>query len=293
MKRCITFLLAIFLSLDAHAALSVRDDTGRLVELPKPARRIVSLAPHVTELLYAAGAGEFVVGAVDYSDYPEAAKTLPRVGSGGALDLEAILALRPDLVVGWQNGNPIAVLEKLQALGIPLFRSEPRKLEDVAANLRALGHLAGTDTAATAASNDYLANLQQVRERYRNATPVTVFYQIWHQPLMTINGEHLISQVIALCGGRNVFAQQTALVPKLDVEAVLAADPQAIITGERAAHPNWRKDWQRWPNLRAVRDGFLFNINPDLTQRHTSRLLQGAEEMCALLERVRHHPSRN
>lgn len=288
-------LLGIFLSLDAHAAIAVRDDTGRTVELAQPARRIVSLAPHVTELLYAAGAGAFVVGAVDYSDYPEAAKKLPRVGSGGALDVEAILAQRPDLVVGWQNGNPVAVLDKLQALGVPLFRSEPRTLEDVAVDLRALGQLAGTESVADAASKDYLASLQRLRVRYAGQTPVAVFYQIWHQPLMTINGEHLISQVIDLCGGRNVFATQSALVPKLDVEAVLAADPQVIITGERASHPDWHKDWQRWPSLRAVRDGFLFDVNPDLTQRHTPRLLQGAEELCELLARVREHaqPSRN
>ena len=295
MKPCLWILLGIFLSLDAQAALTVRDDTGRPVELAQPARRIVSLAPHTTELLYAAGAGDYVVGAVDYSDYPEAAKALPRVGSGAALDLEAILALRPDLVVGWQNGNPVAVLDKLQALGVPLFRSEPHKLEDVASDLRALGHLAGTDATAEAASKNYLARLQQLRARYSGKTPVTVFFQIWHQPLMTINGEHLISQVIELCGGVNVFAAQPALVPKLDVEAVLAADPQAIITGERASHPDWRQDWQRWPSLRAVRDGFLFDVNPDVLQRHTPRLLQGAEELCELLARVREHaqPSRN
>ena len=295
MKPCLWILLGIFLSLDAQAALTVRDDTGRPVELPQPARRIVSLAPHTTELLYAAGAGDYVVGAVDYSDYPEAAKALPRVGSGAALDLEAILALRPDLVVGWQNGNPVAVLDKLQSLGVALFRSEPHKLEDVASDLRALGHLAGTDATAEAASKNYLARLQQLRARYSGKTPVTVFFQIWHQPLMTINGEHLISQVIELCGGVNVFAAQPALVPKLDVEAVLAADPQAIITGERASHPDWRQDWQRWPSLRAVRDGFLFDVNPDVLQRHTPRLLQGAEELCELLARVREHaqPSRN
>lgn len=295
MKQCVWILLGIFLSLDARAAISVRDDTGRLVEIVQPARRIVSLAPHATELLYAAGAGDYVVGAVDYSDYPPSAKTLPRVGSGGALDMEAILALHPDLVVGWQNGNPVAVLDKLQSLGVTLFRSEPRQLEDVAANLRALGHLAGTDAVAATASADYLARLQQLRARYSNQSPVTVFYQVWHQPLMTINGKHIISQLIQLCGGRNVFAEQTALVPHLDVEAVLAADPQVIVSGEHATYPQWREDWQRWPSLRAVRDGFLFDLNPDLTQRHTPRLVQGAEALCELLARARKHdqPARN
>jgi iron complex transport system substrate-binding protein len=293
MRYFTLLLLGLYFSLDAAAAVSVRDDLGNVVALPQPARRIVSLAPHVTELLYAAGAGARVVGAVDYSDYPPAAKVLPRVGAYNALDLEAILALRPDLVVAWQSGNPPAVLQKLRELGLALFVSEPRELADVASNLQRLGELAGTPAPAARAAQAFMARLQDLRRHYQSRPTVTVFYPIWSRPLMTVNGEHLISKVIRLCGGRNVFAALPALVPKLDVEAVLAADPQVIVSGQGPQDPAWRDTWRRWPQLQAVRNDLLFDIDPDLMHRHTPRILQGAALLCEDLERarVRHQPS--
>jgi len=268
--------------------VSVVDDTGAVVTLVHPARRIVSLAPHVTELLFAASAGQQLVGVVDYSDFPEAAKTLPRVGSYNAFDLESILALKPDLIVAWKSANPAASLEKLQAMQIPVFFSEPRKLEDVASNLERLGVLAGTEPVAKVAAADFRQKLAGLRTQYSNLSRVSVFYQIWHQPLMTINGEHIISQVIELCGGRNVFADLPALAPKISLESVLRKDPEVIVAGNSALnHPNWKDDWTRWPSLRAVKNGHLFYVNPDIIQRHTPRILQGADVLCRQLEQVR------
>lgn len=271
-----------------QAALSVVDDSGATVTLEQPARRIISLAPHVTELLYAAGAGEYIVGAVAYSDYPEAAKQLPRVGSNNAFDIEAILAQSPDLLVAWQSGNPWGPIAKLRELGIPVFLSEPRALEDVAENLRRLGILTGTEQTANLEADTFLARLSGLRSRYQGKVPVTVFYQIWHQPLITINDEHIISEVIRLCGGRNIFANLPALAPKVGMESILSLDPQAIVAGGVAAvHPNWQQDWQAWPQLRAVKNSHLFHVNPDLMQRHTPRLLQGAEILCEQLDGLR------
>ena len=273
----------------AQAGVSVVDDTGQRVQLEQPARRIISLAPHITELLFSAGAGERIVGVVDYSDYPPAAKGLTRIGSYNAVDMERILALQPDLVIGWASGNPPALLEQLRSLGLTVFLSEPRTLDDVASNLERFGQLAGTQATAQAAADAFRHRLQALRGQYSAREPVSVFYQIWFQPLMTINGEHLISKVIALCGGRNVFAELPALVPKLDIEAVLAADPQAIVAGVRKpGDAAWQKDWQRWPQLRAVKGRHLISVPADLLQRHTLRILDGAELLCGELDHLRH-----
>jgi iron complex transport system substrate-binding protein len=273
---------------ESSVGLSVVDDVGNRVTLKQPAKRIVSLAPHVTELLFAVGAGDRVVGVVSYSDFPEAAKKLPRVGAYNAFDLETIVTLKPDLIVAWKSTNPAGALEKLQALSIPVFFSEPRKLEDVASNLESLGRLTGNERAANAASAQYRKRLGELRARYSGRASVSVFYQVWHQPLMTINGEHLISQVIELCGGRNVFADLPVLAPKISLESVLRKDPEAIVAGNSAlSHPAWKDDWTHWPSLRAVKNKHLFYVNPDIIQRHTPRILQGADVLCRQLEQVR------
>lgn len=272
----------------SYAGLSVIDDVGNTVTLKQPAKRIVSLAPHVTELLFAAGAGDRVVGVVSYSDFPEAAKKLPQVGAYNAFDLEAIVALKPDLVIAWKSTNPAGALEKLQSMSIPVFFSEPRLLEDVASNLESLGRLTANEDIANTASAQFRKRLNELRTQYSGKASVSVFYQIWHQPLMTINGEHIISQAIELCGGRNVFAELPALAPKISLEPVLQKDPEAVVAGNSALnHPNWRDDWKRWPSLRAVKNDHLFYINPDIIQRHTPRILQGAEVLCRQLEQVR------
>ncbi|HEX9802830.1 MAG TPA: cobalamin-binding protein [Gammaproteobacteria bacterium] len=271
-------------TLPLHAAVTVQDDTGRSVSLSQPAARIVSLAPHITEQLFAIGAGEKIVGAVEYSDYPEQAKAIPRVGGYSRLDLERILALEPDLVVGWQSGNDARAIERLQALGVTLYLSEPRRLPDIAAGMARLGVLAGVAEQAAQQAGAFRERLDALRRQNSDRKPVTLFYQIWNRPLMTVSGRHLINDVIALCGGRNIFAELDALTPTVSVEAVLAADPEVIIaSGMGAERPEWLDEWQRWSQLRAVRNGQLFVIDPNIIQRATPRLLLGAERMCRFL----------
>lgn len=276
-------LAVLTLALAARADVSARDDAGGAVVLAGPAQRIVSLSPHITELLYAAGAGGRIVGAVDYSDYPPQAKQIPRVGAYNALDMERIVALRPDLVVAWGSGNGMGVAGKLKTLGLRVFVSEPRTLEDVATSLERFGRLAGSDQTGRAAAAAFHARFDTLRRRYATRSAVSVFYQVWHRPLMTVNGEHLISRVIELCGGRNVFADLTALAPSIDIEAVLAADPQAIILSDE----NSRALWRTWPRLAAVQHDHVFFIHPDLLHRHTPRILDGAEQLCAAFDTVR------
>jgi iron complex transport system substrate-binding protein len=276
----------------AHAAITVTDDNGATVTLAAPAQRVVSLAPHVTELIYAAGGGARLVGAVSYSDYPPEARQIPRVGDNKALDLERIAALNPDLIVVWRHGNAQAQLERLRELHIPLFFSEPHQLDDVAQTLTRLGTLLGTSDIADAAAGHYRQDIANLRARYANRPPVSVFYQVWDQPLMTLNGTHMVSDVIALCGGRNVFARLQPLVPTVSTEAVLAANPEAIFTASAGATkpdaPLPQLDrWRAWPSLTAVARNNLFAIDGDLINRPTPRIAQGAAKLCEDLELAR------
>jgi iron complex transport system substrate-binding protein len=268
--------------------VEVRDDYGHAVRLPAPAQRIVSLSPHLTELLYAAGAGAALVGAVEYSDFPEAARGLPRVGSDAAIDLEAVLALRPDLVVAWPNAATRRAIERLAGIGLPVFRSEPRELEHIAQTLERLGLLAGTREQGAAAAAAFRAGVARLERRYAGRAVVRAFYQVWDRPLVTVNGEHLISKVMRLCGGENVFANLPLIAPQIDREAVLRANPQAIIaSGPNGRRPAWLDEWKAFSGLRAVAEGHLYAVPADLIQRHTPRVLAGAEAMCQVLEAVR------
>lgn len=284
-------LLAPLLSftIPARADLTVTDDTGRVVQLPAPARRIVAVAPHAAELLYAAGAGAALVGVVQYADFPPPVRALPSVGSYTGFDLEALLALKPDLVVGWDSGNPPAQLARIEALGIPVFRTEARVADDIATDIEKLGELAGTSPAAMQTAAAFRARLAQLRREHAGRRPVRVFYQVWARPLVTLNGEHLVSHLLADCGGLNVFAALPALAPQIDEEAVLAADPEVIVGGGMdGERPEWLEDWRRrWPQLAAVRAGHLYAVPPDWLHRAGPRLLDGMARVCEQLDAAR------
>lgn len=275
------------------ASIAVRDDSGHEVRLDAPARRIVSLAPHLTELLFDIGAGGDIVAATEYSDYPEAAKRLPRVGGLAGIDLERIVALKPDLVIAWQSGTAQAQLEALGRLGIRVFRSEPHTLADVASTLERLGTLTGHSQQASVQANAFRRKVAALRATYASRAPVRVFYQVWNNPLMTIGGPHLITHVIELCGGRNVFGSVGMLAPTIDVEAVIAADPQLIVTAAESDGQQ-RQDialWSRWTGVSAVRHRRYLFLDPVLITRHTPRILVGAEALCRAIEGVRTDPN--
>jgi iron complex transport system substrate-binding protein len=287
MKRLYLLLLCTLACLPARGEIVVTDVSGVSIRLAAPARRIVSLTPHITELLFAAGAGDRLVGTVDYSDYPPAARLLPRVG-GHSLDLEAIVALKPDLVMGWQSGNAAASVARLRSMGLTVHLSEPNRIEDIAGELERIGQLTGTGATANAAAKAFRERFAMLTARYSRRPPVAVFYQIWKQPLMTVNGKQIISDAIRLCGGRNVFAQLPILAPTVTVEAVIAANPEVIVaSGMGDARPEWLDDWRRWTTLEAVARDNLYFVPPDLLQRHTPRILDGVERLCTHLEAAR------
>ena len=220
-----------------------------------PARpRIVSLAPHLTELVYAAGGGDTLVGTVEFSDFPEAARALPRVGDAWRVDLERLLALHPDVVLTWTSGTPPDIVARLDALHLRRVDIATFRLADVPVALRTLGELTGTPAIARAAADSFSTQIAALRDQYAHATPVTVFIQLDDQPLFTVNSRHIISEIVELCGGRNVFAALPQLAPSISVEAVVAADPQVILsTDDTIADP--AAQWQSWQRLTSVRAG--------------------------------------
>ena len=205
-------------------AIDVVDDRGRNVHLDRPASRIVTLAPHLAELVHAAGGGARLVGVAEYSDFPPSARKLPRVGNASGIDLEGVLALRPDLVAAWRSGNDPRTVQRLEQLGLTVYVTEPAGPEDVARHLRQLGRLMGTDVVAEKAARDLLGSLQGLRRRYQHRRAVSVFLEIDHHPLITVGGAHIISELIAICGGRNALGTLTGVAPVVDPEAVLRAE---------------------------------------------------------------------
>lgn len=266
----------------------VPDDRGHRLPLEQPAQRIISLAPHLTEMLFSIGAGARLVGTVAHSDYPDAAALVPRIGSATRLDLERILEARPDLVLVWSSGNPRSWTETLERHGLRIYFNEPEHFADIATTLRRLGQLTGLEEQAERIARDFEAELARLRQEYRERAPVRLFYQVWDQPLMTLNDRHWVAEALALCGGENVFGTQDSLVPRLNLEAVLAEDPEAIVTGGPAEQdPRWLEPWRRWTQLTAVQRDNLFFIPPSWIQRATPRLTLGVEQLCWMLDTVR------
>jgi iron complex transport system substrate-binding protein len=284
LKTLSAALLAAFTTPLAHAEVSVTDDAGHSVVLTAPAQRVISLGPHLTELAYAAGGGDTLVGVIRYSDFPEAAKKLPIVGDAHAIDFERIAQLKPDLVLVWGSGLNERHKARLASLGLTVYESEIRQAQGIADTLRRLGTLLGRSDSAEAAARRFETQWQALAERYRSkasSQPVRVFWQLWHEPLMTINREHLISEAMRLCGGANVFADLPLLTPTVSWEAAVAADPQLIATSGR--QQDAARDfapWRRFANVSAVKQQRYVSIDGDLMGRMGPRFVDGAELLC-------------
>jgi iron complex transport system substrate-binding protein len=248
--------------------------------------RIVSLAPNLTEIAYAAGAGGALVGTVEYSDYPEAARALPRVGDGWRVDFERVLTLRPDVVLAWASGTPAATIERLRGMRLRVVEVPTFRLADVPAALRLVGDLAGTRAVAEAAAARFDADIGRLRRQHAGAPPVTVFVEIDDEPLFTVNGKHVISEVVELCGGRNIFASLPQIAPQVDAEAVIARNPQVILTtDDTIADPT--AQWRRWAQLKAVSRGTIYAMPSDTVARASPRLVAGVSAVCAALDDAR------
>ena len=287
--RTISAVLGLFFVLRVFAEVAVVDDAGQKVALTSPAMRVVSLAPNITEILFFIGAGEQMVGAVEYSDFPPAARDLPVIGSHNRFDVEQILSLKPDLIVGWLSGNSLEDLEGLKRLGLPVFISEPSTVEGIVSLMERLGALTGHQAQSLSQASAFRASFNASRETYSTRRQVSVFYQVWEQPIYTLNGDHVISQLISLCGGRNIFSDLKQLAPVVSLESVLARDPEVIVGGGIFGQtPPWAERWQSWPTVRAVRNRHIYAVDSDHIARMGPRLAEGVEALCLVIDKARH-----
>ncbi len=246
-------------------------------------QRIISLAPHLTELVYSLGAGNRLIATVDYADYPKAAKSLPRIGNYQYISLESILALQPDLVLVWQQGNQKGLAQKLAALNIAVYVSAPKTLLQLPQEILQLGRALGEPQQGLRLSQQSQQILKQLQQRYQTRPKVSVFYQLWHNPLRSISAKSWINDGIRLCGGENIMAEAPAPYPLLSEELVLAANPQAIIVAQWAFNHFWNK----WPQLQAVQQQTIYHLDPDKAHRLTLRTLESLTELCDVLEKTR------
>ncbi|MDF2864918.1 MAG: cobalamin-binding protein [Achromobacter mucicolens] len=277
-------------ALPAHGApaIQVQDDRGRAVALQAPPRRAVTLAPHATELVYAAGAGGFIVGTVLGSDYPTAARALPIIGDGTQPDAERVAAARPDLLIAWQPSAAEPLARVMDKLGVPVFYSDPLTLDAIPGAVERMGRLFGTESVANAAAADMRARLAALQARYAGRRPVRVFVQAGLDPIYTLNNASIVSDALRLCGGVNVFGQAPIVAPQVTLEGVLAARPEAVLAGVSRREDTQANlaAWQAM-GLPAARQGHVYGVDADALYRPGPRLIDAAETLCADLDRVR------
>jgi iron complex transport system substrate-binding protein len=268
----------------APAPLAIPDDTGNTVTLPAIPTRIVSLAPGATEMLFAAGAGKQVIATVEFSDEPVAAKLVPRIGDVVAIDMEKLVALRPEVAVVWPGGGNPAQIEEIGRMGIPLYRQQVNTLADLAGSLRRLGALAGTRAVAEQAARNIETRLATLARTYGNGLHPNVLLEVWNHPIYTVGGTQLMSDALKLCGARNAFGDLHDLAPAIDVEAVVARNPDIIVAAAPpGAGPEWLADWKRFTTLRAVRAGNLITFEDPRLVRLGPSIVDATESLCKAL----------
>ncbi len=274
-------LWLLFVTITTQAtSINVNDYANRSVTLQQTAERVIALSPHIVENMFSIGAGSLLVGVVDHSDFPHQAKQITRIGGASSFSLEKILSLSPDLVIVWASAAKNSIVEKLTSLGIPVYVDNPRTLVDIARSIRDFGLLTGQIEKSITVANNYLLEVQSLRNQYQRVDDITVLYEVWNNPLQTINRKHIISDIITLCGGKNVFGDTLSLAPKVNIEAVINRNPDIIVSSNTSNQQQWLDYWLAWPVLRAVRHRRLYVIDPDLIQRHTVRILTGTKILC-------------
>ncbi|QFI36501.1 cobalamin-binding protein [Moritella marina ATCC 15381] len=262
-----------------------------LTESKKYPQRIISLSPHTTELVFAAGGGDRLIGVSAYSDYPEAAKTLPIVASSQQINVETILALEPDMIIYWQQGNSAADIEQLKKFGIPVYASKTGGLDDIGIQIQRLGRMLGTEKIADPVSDQYRTALATLRTKYKHNPQQDLFYQVWPTPLMTVANDPWLQQQFQLCGFNNVFNDSPVPYPVINVEQVLVKQPAVIIAG--SVNDAELAQWQIWKSIPAVKHGNIFRVNPDVSHRFSPRVVQGIETLCEIALQAQKNTDKN
>jgi len=268
-------------------AVSVVDDDGRTVTLAKPAERIISTAPHITEFLFEVGGGARIAGVTSHSNYPQKAQSLYLVGDNRRIDMERVLALKPDLVIAWRGGNPVRQIDQLEKIGIPVFYSDLKNMGDIPRTFERFGVLAGEEKQGKERALHWKKRMESLKRQYRDRSVLSVFYQISERPLYTLNGKHIVSEAMRICGGENIFSGLAVIAPRVSVESVLEKNPDVIFISRSGGSANGTAFWQRFDVIGAVRKNNLFEIDPDLTDRPGPRLVDGIAALCEKMDEAR------
>lgn len=281
---------ALFAALSFASSYSAVDDLGNNITLEKPAQRIVSLAPHITEVLFYIGAGNKIVGTVHYSDYPKEALKIPRIGGYDKVNLEQIMTLQPDLIVAWQSGNDSRINTRLEELGFKVYYSEPTTLKDIANSMVRLATLVGTKEIGEEKKAQFLSRYKQLKMANQSKQPLKIYYEVWRNPRYTLGGTHFSKEIFNLCSGENIFADLNEKAPIVSLEAIISRNPDVILTGDRHGEETlteFRNHWQQWPQIKAVKKKQIYYVDADIFTRSSPRALNAAEHLCNLLEKIR------
>ena len=286
-RLLLTILISLVTSQVSVASVTLPQANGELLILPGPAERIITLAPNLAELVFAAGAGTRLIAVVEYSNFPAQVAQIPRIGDAFRIDLERIIEFKPDLVIAWKSGNAQTALQKLQQLGITVWQIEitrPGEIADAVANI---SRAAGTQDKGEAVARQLHSKLKKLQQQNSNKTPVVFFYQIAARPLYTINGQHIISRSLEVCGGQNVFSGLPTLAPQISRESVILANPQVMIAPAPPEEASSLQIWQEWTQLQAVVNNSMIYLPADEISQATPRLLDSIELACKLLDEIR------
>jgi len=288
LKLCLVCALLVYAAVyPAYAGIRLPQANGKTLILPAPARHIVTLAPNLAELVYAAGAGDYLDAVVEYSNFPPPVTNIPRVGDAFRIDMERLITLKPDLVIAWQSGNPQQALQKLQQLGVTVWQIEISTPEQIADTVEHIAMAAGTQAYGRKTARGLRQRLAKLKQQNMARTPLDYFFQIASQPLFTVNGQHLISRSLEICNGHNVFADLPALAPQVSRESVIHADPQVMFAPQIAGQSAALDGWREWPQLQAVHNDALLYLPADEITRASPRFINSIELACRLLDRVR------
>jgi iron complex transport system substrate-binding protein len=281
MKWLGSVLVCLLVAGDCYGAITVEDDLMNKVELEEPAQRIISLAPHLTEILFSLEVGDLIEGTSRFSDYPDAAREIPVVGDAFTVSVEAVVELQPDIIFAWSTGGANRSLERLKRLGYPIYMNEARTLKDIGRTVQAMAKLVGRSGKGEELQKQSDEKIASLREMYKSRETVSVFFQISDQNLYSINGEHLISQGIDVCNGKNIFSDSKISVPLVSKESVLALDPDFIVISkpEDGSESVWKEQWGQYEGF----DDKLRWIDPGLISRPSLRMLDGIERLCELI----------
>jgi vitamin B12 transport system substrate-binding protein len=276
-----------------HSSLSLaapfQADALASADKDRKSARIVALAPHAVELLFALGVGDRIVATTDFADYPEQAKSIPRIGGYNGMNIEAIYALEPDLVIAWEGGNQEQDVQRLESLGLNVMRTQVKDIDHLGAHIRMLGARLGVPERADVLASDFERRLAKLRSENAQKSKVRFFYQLWMQPLRTMTADSWVNALLSTCGGLNIVPNDpVSEYPNVSVEKVLIAQPEAIIVPSHHGDEAETNDlWSSWPEIPAVRDGHIFYLDGNHLHRYSLRMLEGIEAVCAAFDVVR------